>query len=199
MFIKYLFSRLADEQRTSSPIKTPRSTTPRRVQIARESVVDDDDIVPSETESISTAIDVVDEEEENEIVSSNEYVAESPVDNMFANVLMNDEPLFVSPSKKKSPRQVSPVGSKTTTKKSSTTPTKYHSTQRTVSDISEDENTKIEEIPEEISTANYSEDFSSVPTETSTPRTSTQTTVRQEKQSQYIIELISFEISSVFF
>jgi len=158
----------------------------------QEPIFDHDDTVHSETESISTAIDVVDEEDE--IVSSAEFVAESPVDNMFANVLMNDEPLFVSPSKKKSPRQVSPIGTTTTTKKPQPAPVKYHHSQRTVSDISEDENTKIEEIPEEISTANYSEDFSVVPTESSTPRTSTQTTIRQEKQSQYTIKLISLKI-----
>jgi hypothetical protein len=170
---------LADEERTSTPIKTSRSTTARRVQIARKPFDNDDvEIVPSETESISTAIDVDDEDD----IPLNEYVSESPVDNMFANLVMNDEPLITSFVKKKSPRRTSPIV--TTTKKTSSSPVKFHHTQRTVSDISDDDNTKIEEIPEEISTVNYSEDFSPVPTESSTPRSARPTNVRVEKQPQ---------------
>ncbi len=155
-----------------------RSTTPRRVQIAKKPSDDDDDeIVPSETESISTAIDVVDEDDD---IPSNEYISQSPVDNMFANIILNDEPLVTSIVKKKSPRRTSPT---VTTKKTSSSPVKYHHhTPRTISDVSDDENMKIEEIPEEISTVNYSEDFSSGPTETSTPRSPTPTNVRLEKQ-----------------
>jgi len=100
---------------------------------------------------------------------------------MFANLVMNDEPLITSVVKKKSPRRTSPT---VTTKKPSSTPMKFHHTQRTISDVSDDENTKIEEIPEEISVANYSDDFSSVQTETSTPRVPTKTNVRVEKQAQ---------------
>jgi hypothetical protein len=174
-----LFFDLADEERTPTPTKISRSTTPRRGQIPRKPSNDDDDeIVPSETESISTAIDVVDEDDNTPF---NEHISESPVDNMFANLVMNDEPLITSVVKKKSPRRTSPT---VTTKKPSSTPIKFHHKQRTISDISDDENTKIEEIPEEISVANYSDDFSSVQTETSTPRVPIKTNVRVEKQAQ---------------
>jgi hypothetical protein len=99
---------------------------------------------------------------------------------MFANLVMNDEPLIVPVVKKKSPKRTSPTG---TTKKTSSSPVKYHHTPRTISDISDVE--KVEEIPEEISTVNYSEDFSPVLTESSTPRSITApTTVRIEKQPQ---------------
>lgn len=153
-----------------------RSTTTRRVQIARKPLDDDPEMVPSETESISTAIDV---EEEDDDIPLSEHIHESPVDNMFANLLMNDEPLVTSVVKKKSPRRTTPT---VTTKKTSSTSNKFHHTRRTVSDISDEDSIKIEEIPEEISTVNYSEDFSSGPTETSTPRTSTPTNFRYEKQ-----------------
>ena len=157
---------VADVQRTQSPTKTSRSTTPRRVQIVgRPTDHDSIEEVPSEAESVSTAIDVADEDD----VPLNDFISESPVDNMFANIIINDEPLFAPPIKKKSPRRTSPL------------PAKVHHTHRIVPDISEDENTKVEEIPEEISTANYSEDFSSVPTETSTPRSFVPATTRVEK------------------
>jgi hypothetical protein len=173
-----LFFDLADEERTSTPIKMSRSTTPRRVQIATQPFDDDDDVVvPSETESISTAIDVDDEDD----IPLNEHISESPVDNMFANLVMNDEPLITTVVKKKSPRRTSPIVTK---KKTSSSPVKFHHTQRTVSDISDEDNTKIEEIPEEISTVNYSEDFSPVPTESSTPRSPRPTNVHVEKQPQ---------------
>lgn len=176
---------LADAQRTSSPTKVSRIVTPRRVQIAtKPSHDDDDDVVPSETESISTAIDMVDVVDDDDDIPSNEYITESPVDNMFANLVMNDEPLVPIIAKKKSPRRTSPVA---TTKKISPSPVHFHHTPRTISDISDEENLKVEEIPEELSTVNYSEDFSLVPTETSTPRAPkapTSTNVRTEKQPQ---------------
>jgi hypothetical protein len=170
---------LVNAQRTSSPTKGSRKTTPRRVQIATKPPDDDDEVVPSETESVSTAIDVVEAVDDD--IPSNEYISESPVDNMFANLVWNDEPLITSVAKKKSPRRTPPV---VTTKKISPPPVNFHHTPRTVSDISEDENLKVEEIPEEISTVNYSEDFSLVPTETSTPRAPIPTNVRIEKQPQ---------------
>ncbi len=170
---------LADTQRTLSPTKVSRTTTPRRVQIATKPS-DDDDEVPSETESISTAIDVVDAADDDDI-PSNEYISESPVDNMFANLVINGEPLISSVAKKKSPRRTPPVVTK---KKTPSPPVSFHHTPRTISDISDEETIKVEEIPEEISTVNYSEDFSLVPTETSTPRVPTSTNVRIEKQPQ---------------
>jgi hypothetical protein len=114
----------------------------------------------------------------------NEHISESPVDNMFKNLVMNDEPLIPTVIKKKSPRRTSPT---VITKKPPSPPIKFHHTRRTVSDISDDENTKIEEIPEvpeEISVVNYSEDFSPVPTESSTPRSPTPTNVHLEKQPE---------------
>ena len=161
---------LADVQRTQSPTKTSRSTTPRRVQIVgRPSDHDSIEEVPSEVESISTAIDVPDDDDD---VPLNDYISESPVDNMFANLILNDEPLVAPAIKKKSPRRTAP------------SPVKFHHTHKTVSDISEDENTKVEDIPEEISVVNYSEDFSSVPTETSTPRPTVPTIISKEKAPQ---------------
>jgi hypothetical protein len=171
---------LADKERIPTPTKISRSTTPRRVQIAKKFSDDDnDEVILSETESISTAIDVVDEDDDD--IPLNQRISESPVDNMFANLVMNDEPLVTSVVKKKSPRRTSPI---VTTKKTSSSPLIYHHTPRTISEISDDENIKIEEIPEEISTVNYSEDFSSVPTETSTPRSPTPIQVPIEKQPQ---------------
>jgi hypothetical protein len=167
----YTFFSLADEERASTPTKVSRVTTPRRVQIGRKPLDDNDEIVDSETESISTAIDVVNDDD----FPSNERISESHVDNVFANLVMNNEPLIPSVIKKKSPQ--------ITTKKPSS-PMKFHHTQRTVSDISDEENTKIEEIPEELSIVNYSEDFSSVPTESSTPRSPAPTNIRMEKQPQ---------------
>lgn len=157
---------LADVQRTQSPTKTSRSTTPRRVQIIGKPI-DHDSVeeVLSEADSVSTAIDVADDDD----LPLNDFISESPVDNMFANIIINDEPLFASPIKKKSPRRTSPA------------PPKVHHPHRIVSDISEDENMKVEEIPEEISVANYSEDFTSGPTETSTPRSFVPTITRVEK------------------
>ena len=171
-----MFFILADKDRTPTPTKNARSTTPRRVQIAKKPFDDDDDVVPSETESISTAIDAVVDDED---VPLNEYISESPVENMFANLLMNDEPLIKPVVKKKSPRRTSPI---VTTKKTSSSPMKFHHTNRTISDISDEEHTKIEEVPEEISVVNYSEDFSIVPTESSTPRSPTPAIIRVEKQ-----------------
>ena len=168
---RHLFLFLADIQRTQSPTKTSRSTTPRRVQIVGKPSEDDSiEEVPSEVESISTAIDVPDEEDDD--VPLNDYISESPVDNMFANLILNDEPLVAPTIKKKSPRRTSP------------SPVKFHHTPKPVPEISEDENTKVEEIPEEISTVNYSEDFSSVPTETSTPRSVIPMTTLKEKTPQ---------------
>ncbi|CAF2717212.1 unnamed protein product [Rotaria sp. Silwood2] len=162
-----------EEERTSTPIKTSRSTTPRRVQIVKKPSNDDDaDIVPSETESISTAIDVIDDDYNS--IPFSEHISESPVDNMFANLVLNNEPLIESVIKKKSPR--------ITTKKPLSPSNKIHHKQRTISDISDDESTKVEEIPEEQTVINYSEDFSLVTTETSTPRPSKPTNIHIEKQ-----------------
>ncbi len=181
-----MFFVLADEDRTPTPTKNARSTTPRRVQIAKKPFDndDDDDVVPSETESISTAIDAVVDDDD---VPLTEHISQSPVDNMFANVIMNDEPLIKSVVKKKSPRRTSPI---VTTKKTSSSPMKFHHTHRTISDISDEEHTKIEEIPEEISVVNYSEDFSIVPTESSTPRSPTPTIIRVEKQQPQYEEFL---------
>jgi hypothetical protein len=167
------------------------------VKIAKKPFYDvDDEIIPSEIESISTAIDAVEDEDD---IPSNKRVSESPVDNMFANLVMDYEPLATSVIKKKSPRRTSPT---VTTKKPSPSPVKFHHTPRTISDISDEDHTIVEEIPEEISTVNYTEDFSSGPTESSTPRTlrpsgptesstprtlrpSAPTNIRIEKQPQY--------------
>ncbi len=173
-----MYLHLADAQRTSSPTKGSRITTPRRVQIATNAFDDDDEVIPSETESISTAIDVIEAVDDEDDIPSNEYPIESPVDNMFANLLMNDEPLVTSVVKKKSPRRTPP----TVTKKKASPPVSYHHTPRTVSEISDDDNLKVEEVPEEISVANYSEDFSVVTTETPTPRAPAPTNVRVEKK-----------------
>lgn len=175
-----LFSALADEERIPTPTRISRSTTPRRVQIAKK-LPEVDEIVASETESISTAIDAV---EDDDNIPFNQYISESPVDNMFANLVMNGEPVIAPEVKKKSPRRTSP---RVTTKKpSSSTPIKFHHTQRTISEISDDDNTKIEEVPEEISTANYSDDFS-VHTETSTPRAPKSTNVHVEKSTRKVL------------
>lgn len=149
-----------------------RSTTPRRVQITKKPTVEDD-IIHSDTESISTAIDAVDDDDN---VLSNEHITESAVDNMFANLVMNNEPLVKPAVKKKSPR--------TTTKKSSSPVTKFHYKSQTISDITDEDNTKVEEIPEETSVVQYSEDFSLVPTETSTPRPFLVTPIQKEKPPQ---------------
>lgn len=164
---------LADVQRTQSPTKTSRSTTPRRVKIVeRPSAPDSVEEVLSEADSVSTAIDVPDDDDD---VPLNDYISESPADNMFANLILNDEPLVAPIIKKKSPRR---------TQSSSSSPVKFHHTPKIVPEISEDENTKVEEIPEEISVVNYSEDFSSVPTETSTPRSIIPITKSKEKPPQ---------------
>lgn len=180
----FFFFHLADEERTTSPTKMSRTTTPRRVQIVKKPSDDyEDEVIASETESISTAIDV--EGADDDDIPFNEYISESPVDNMFANLVINGEPLITAADRKKSPRRTSPiVTTTTTTKKTTSTPSKFHHTRRTVSEISDEESIKIEEIPEEISIVNYSEDFSPVPTESSTPRSPTPTNVRYEKQPQ---------------
>ena len=121
------------------------------------------EVISSDTESISTAID--------DDIQSDEHISQSPVDNMFANLILNDAPLITPAVEKKSPRS--------TNKKRPASPRKSH--QRSVSDISDNDVSRAEEIPEEISTANYSEDFSLVPTETSTPRPKPS---RIEKQPQ---------------
>ena len=166
---------LANEERILSPTKTPRSTTPRRVQIAKEPI-HDADTIPSETESISTAIDAV---EDDDNIQLNEHISESPVDNMFANLVMNGESSAV---KKKSPRKTSPTA---ITKRISSSPLKSHHQHQTVSYISDEEKTKVEEVPDDMSTINYSEDFSSVTTETSTPRILPAENFRIERPSQY--------------
>ncbi|CAF4900962.1 unnamed protein product, partial [Rotaria magnacalcarata] len=56
-----------DEERTPTPIKSSRLTTPRRVQIATKPSKIEDDTIHSETESISTAIDVADDDDYNDI------------------------------------------------------------------------------------------------------------------------------------
>ncbi|CAF3350195.1 unnamed protein product [Rotaria sp. Silwood1] len=167
-----------EEERIPTPIKTSRSTTLRRVQITKKPSNVDDDIIPSETESISTAIDVVDDDDDYNSIPFSEHISESPVDNMFANLVMNNEPLITTVIKNKSPR--------VTKKKASSSAHKTHHKQRTISDISDDENTKVEEIPEEQSIINYSEDFSLVTTETSTPRPSKPTNMHIEKQTPTI-------------
>ncbi|CAF1295615.1 unnamed protein product [Adineta steineri] len=178
-FSKELVEVQTDDERVVTPTKMSRSTTPRRVRIASKPTNDYDETVPSETESISTAIDTVDEDDTTPIT---EHISESPANNMFENLIMNDEPLVKPNAKKKSPRRISPV---VTIKRPASPSTKFHHIQRTVSDISDDDNTKVEDIPEEISVASYSEDFSSViPTETSTPRAPIKPKTRVENQSQ---------------
>ncbi|CAF3594445.1 unnamed protein product [Rotaria sordida] len=172
-FSERLVTVQTDEERIPTPIKTSRSTTPRRIQITKKPLNDVDEIISSETESISTAIDVDDDDDYTSIPFS-EHISESPVNNMFANLLMNNEPLITSVVKKKSPR--------ITTKKSPSTINKIHHKHETISEISDDENTKVEEVPEEQSIINYSEDFSLVTTETSTPRPSKPTNIYIEKQ-----------------
>ena len=102
---------------------------------------------------------------------------------MFANLILNDAPLITPAVEKRSPRPI--------TKKRPASPRK--SRQRSVSDISDNEHSRAEEIPEEISTANYSEDFSLVPTETSTPRPKPS---RIEKQPQYASVSVSSDTES---
>lgn len=180
MCINLISIPLADIQRTQSPTKNSRSTASRHVQIARKSSHDEnEEEIPSETDSISTAIDIVDAEDDD--IPSNEHISESPVDNMFANLLLTNELPVADVVKKKSPRRTPPI---VTTKKPAASLVKFHHTQRTMSDVSDEENTKMEEIPEEISTVNYSEDFSSVPTESSTPRSLTPVNTRVEKEPQ---------------
>ncbi|UJR26068.1 hypothetical protein I4U23_007414 [Adineta vaga] len=186
-FSKKLVTIQTDDERSPTPTRGSRSTTPRRVQIAKQpSPRGDDDLITSETESISTAIDVV---EDDYSIPFSDHISESPAENMFANLVMNNEPLLPSIIKKKSPRRTSPIDSP---RKPSIKPTKHHHSRRTMSDISDEETTRIEEIPEEISMDNYSEDFSSaIPTETSTPRAPTPTKVRTEKQTQPIRKVLT--------
>ncbi|CAF4458621.1 unnamed protein product [Rotaria magnacalcarata] len=120
----------------------------------------------------SSAIDVADDDDYNDIPFS-EHISESPVDNMFANIIMNDEQLVKPVVKKKSPRVPN--------RKSPSPRTKSHHKNRTISEITEDDNTRAEEIPEELSVVHYSEDFSVGTTESSTPRTVQPATIRIEK------------------
>lgn len=96
---------------------------------------------------------------------------------MFANIILTNEELNVPVPKKASPR------TKTKTKKSSSPRTKSHHKSRTISEISDDDTTIAEDVPEELSVINYSEDFSIVPTESSTPRTVQPVNIRVEKQT----------------
>ncbi|CAF0777324.1 unnamed protein product [Adineta ricciae] len=178
-FSKKLVTVQSDDERAPTPTRTSRSTTPRRVQIAKPpSPIDD--AIPSETESISTAIDIANENDYS--IPFSDHVSESVADNMFANLVMNDEPLITPAVATKSPRRTSPMGA---TKKPSTTPVKHHPSHRTLSDVSDEDNTRTDDIPEEIGADIYSEDFSSaIHTETSTPRAPTPTKVRIEKPTQ---------------
>ncbi|CAF3682336.1 unnamed protein product [Rotaria socialis] len=169
-----------DEERTPTPIKSSRLTTPRRVQIAAKPSKIEDDTIHSETESISTAIDVVDDDDYGDIPFS-EHISESPVDNMFANIIMNDEQLVKPVVKKKSPRVPKRKSPRVPNRKSPSPRTKSDHKNRTISEITEDDNTRVEEIPEELSVVHYSEDFSVATTESSTPRTVQPATIRIEK------------------
>lgn len=158
-----------DDERIPTPTKNSRTTTPRRVQIAEQPKRDYEESISSENESISTAIDAV-EENDYESASFDDPRSQSPVENIFANMILNDVPILLPTADKKSPRR-------TNQKKTPMTTT-------IDSDVSDDDS-NIEEISEERSVTNYSEDFTSGPTETSTPRTFLSAPVRQEKSAQY--------------
>lgn len=104
--------------------------------------------------------------------SIDERIVQSPVDNMFANLVLNSESLIAPVSKKKSPRRI--PTSKPTSKKF----------QQIIPDISDEERSQIEEIFEESNLSNYSEDFTSGPTDTSTPRSPRPTRAQVEKSAQ---------------
>ena len=161
---------LGEEDRSPTPTKGSRNTTPRRVQIATKPSNAYEESISSETESISTAIDVANADGDD--ASIDERIVQSPVDNMFANLVLNSESLIAPVTKKKSPRRI--PTSKPTSKKF----------QQFIPDISDEERSQIEEIFEESSIANYSEDFTSGPTDTSTPRSPTPTRARVQKPAQ---------------
>lgn len=86
-------------------------------------------------------------------------------------MILNNEPILLpTPDKQRSPRRT------TTNQKTTKTSTFRDSP----SDVSDDDSL-VKEISEEPSIANYSEDFTSGPTETSTPRIFVPTPVRQQK------------------
>ena len=127
----------------------------------------------SETDSISTAIDIPNEE--NDDVSSGDLQTQSPVENMFANLIMNDEPVIPLSPRKKSPRTATTVN---TNRKSHGIVGKPP---RQVQQVTDEEISIVEDIPEELSVGNYSEDFTSGQTDTSTPRSTLFVSVRSEK------------------
>ncbi|CAF1072990.1 unnamed protein product, partial [Didymodactylos carnosus] len=168
-FSDKLFSVKTDEEHTPTPPKNPRSThTPRRVLVIEPKP----DIVQhhqslssneSDTESISTALvgpnillnlneDITDNSEnipKKNYRKKRSSSSESPVDNMFANLVIDNE---LSPRQKKKSLSFSP---------------KKKQQQPIYNDTSDDEYTKIDEnivdedeIPEELTVINYSDDFS---------------------------------------
>jgi hypothetical protein len=64
------------------------------VQIAEQPKRFNDDVITSEEESISTAIDVA-EENEYDNASFEEPTSQSAVENIFANMILNNEPILL--------------------------------------------------------------------------------------------------------
>jgi hypothetical protein len=87
-------------------------------------------------------------------------------------MILNNEPILLPTPDKRSPRRT------TTNQKKSTPITSAF--RDSPSDVSDDDSS-VEQISEEPSIGNYSEDFTSGPTETSTPRIFVPAPVREQK------------------
>ena len=77
-----------------------RVPTPRRVQIAEQPKRFNDDVITSEEESISTAIDVA-EENEYDNASFEEPTSQSAVEKIFANMILNNEAILFANGRQK--------------------------------------------------------------------------------------------------
>lgn len=87
----------------SSPLSLgddERVRTARRVQIAEQPKRFNDDVIISEEESISTAIDVA-EENDDDNVSFEEPTSQSAVENLFAHLILNHESILLPTADKK--------------------------------------------------------------------------------------------------
>jgi hypothetical protein len=105
-------------------------------------------------------------------------MSETPLENIYANIVMNDELL----NKQQTGTIVSqPATSNVSSKKNVPLSNHFHSS---VSDITDEEHDQVDDVSEDISLTNYSDDFTSAPTQTSTPRSPRLTDVRTEKEMQ---------------